>query len=105
MPMTEHRIGNAGGMAGRARAAAEGGEGAHAPRRRAGTQAARAAVGRRSRSEYTFETERGTKTLAELFDGRSQLIVYHFMFGPPYDGGLPGVLVDRGHARTARCRT
>jgi predicted dithiol-disulfide oxidoreductase (DUF899 family) len=31
--------------------------------------------------EYTFETEAGTKTLAELFDGRSQLLVYHFMFG------------------------
>ncbi len=32
--------------------------------------------------DYRFETEDGTKTLAELFDGRSQLIVYHFMFGP-----------------------
>jgi predicted dithiol-disulfide oxidoreductase (DUF899 family) len=38
---------------------------------------------------YTFETERGTKTLAELFDGRSQLLVYHFMFGPPYAAGCP----------------
>jgi predicted dithiol-disulfide oxidoreductase (DUF899 family) len=36
--------------------------------------------------EYTFETEEGTKTLAELFDGRSQLLVYHFMFGPSVDG-------------------
>ena len=36
---------------------------------------------------YTFETERGTKSLAELFDGRSQLLVYHFMFGPPYTAG------------------
>ena len=33
--------------------------------------------------DYRFETEDGTKTLAELFDGRSQLLVYHFMFGPP----------------------
>src|ERR1044071_1669203 len=32
--------------------------------------------------EYLFETEEGTKPLAELFDGRSQLMVYHFMFGP-----------------------
>src|ERR687892_2267338 len=32
--------------------------------------------------DYRFETEGGTKTLAELFDGRSQLVVYHFMFGP-----------------------
>src|SRR5207244_2444075 len=31
--------------------------------------------------DYRFETEAGTKTLAELFDGRSQLLVYHFMFG------------------------
>jgi predicted dithiol-disulfide oxidoreductase (DUF899 family) len=39
--------------------------------------------------EYRFETEAGTKTLAELFDGRSQLLVYHFMFGPPYSAGCP----------------
>ena len=38
---------------------------------------------------YRFETEGGTKTLADLFDGRSQLIVYHFMFGPPYTAGCP----------------
>jgi predicted dithiol-disulfide oxidoreductase (DUF899 family) len=31
--------------------------------------------------EYSFETEEGTRSLAELFDGRSQLLVYHFMFG------------------------
>jgi predicted dithiol-disulfide oxidoreductase (DUF899 family) len=37
--------------------------------------------------EYSFETDEGTKTLAELFDGRSQLIVYHFMFGPKYEAG------------------
>lgn len=44
--------------------------------------------------EYTFETNEGTKTLAELFDGRSQLLVYHFMFGPTVEGwpevGCPG---------------
>jgi len=39
--------------------------------------------------DYRFETEHGTKTLAELFDGRSQLLVYHFMFGPPYEAGCP----------------
>jgi predicted dithiol-disulfide oxidoreductase (DUF899 family) len=38
---------------------------------------------------YRFETEDGTKALADLFDGRSQLIVYHFMFGPPYEAGCP----------------
>jgi predicted dithiol-disulfide oxidoreductase (DUF899 family) len=37
--------------------------------------------------EYRFETESGVRTLAELFDGRSQLIVYHFMFGPHYEAG------------------
>ena len=39
--------------------------------------------------DYTFETEGGTKTLAELFDGSSQLLVYHFMFGPSWTGGCP----------------
>jgi predicted dithiol-disulfide oxidoreductase (DUF899 family) len=37
--------------------------------------------------EYRFETEGGTKSLAELFDGRSQLLIYHFMFGPSYEAG------------------
>ena len=36
---------------------------------------------------YTFETPEGRKTLAELFDGRSQLIVYHFMYGPEWEAG------------------
>jgi predicted dithiol-disulfide oxidoreductase (DUF899 family) len=36
--------------------------------------------------EYRFETDTGTKTLADLFDGRSQLLVYHFMFGPTVEG-------------------
>src|SRR3954447_18779588 len=39
--------------------------------------------------DYRFETSEGTKSLAELFDGRSQLLVYHFMFGPSYDAGCP----------------
>src|SRR3977135_609988 len=39
--------------------------------------------------DYRFETEHGTKTLADLFDGRSQLLVYHFMFGPPWEAGCP----------------
>jgi predicted dithiol-disulfide oxidoreductase (DUF899 family) len=38
---------------------------------------------------YEFETAAGTRTLADLFDSRSQLLVYHFMFGPPYTGGCP----------------
>jgi predicted dithiol-disulfide oxidoreductase (DUF899 family) len=39
--------------------------------------------------EYRFETDDGTRTLAELFDGRSQLLTYHFMFGPDYSAGCP----------------
>src|SRR3954464_8512363 len=37
--------------------------------------------------DYSFETEDGTNSLAELFAGRSQLLIYHFMFGPPYEAG------------------
>ena len=37
--------------------------------------------------EYSFETVAGTKSLADLFAGRSQLLIYHFMFGPPYEAG------------------
>jgi predicted dithiol-disulfide oxidoreductase (DUF899 family) len=41
--------------------------------------------------EYEFETEDGRKTLAELFDGRSQLLAYNIMFGPDYElGACPG---------------
>jgi predicted dithiol-disulfide oxidoreductase (DUF899 family) len=40
--------------------------------------------------EYTFATDEGTKTLAELFDGRSQLLAYNIMFGPSYTGACPG---------------
>src|SRR5437899_7464793 len=43
----------------------------------------------RVEKDYRFETEGGAKTLGELFDGRSQLLVYHFMFGPTYDAGCP----------------
>jgi predicted dithiol-disulfide oxidoreductase (DUF899 family) len=39
--------------------------------------------------EYRFDADDGTRTLAELFDGRSQLLVYHFMFGPTYEAGCP----------------
>jgi len=39
--------------------------------------------------EYRFETAKGERSLAELFEGRSQLIVYHFMFGPDYKAGCP----------------
>src|SRR6266540_2256335 len=39
--------------------------------------------------EYRFDTDDGEKALRELFDGRSQLLVYHFMFGPSYQAGCP----------------
>jgi predicted dithiol-disulfide oxidoreductase (DUF899 family) len=39
---------------------------------------------------YVFDTSKGKKTLSELFDGRSQLIVYHFMLDPGWDSGCPG---------------
>src|SRR3954447_1443273 len=39
--------------------------------------------------DYRFETEAGSASLADLFQGRSQLLVYHFMFGPDYKAGCP----------------
>jgi predicted dithiol-disulfide oxidoreductase (DUF899 family) len=39
---------------------------------------------------YVFDTPEGRRTLGGLFDGRSQLIVYHFMFGPDWTAGCPG---------------
>ena len=57
--------------------------------------------------EYVFDGAGGKKTLPELFDGRSQLIIYHFMFGPDWDAGCPhcshwadsfnGVIVHLNH--------
>src|SRR4030081_498147 len=38
---------------------------------------------------YRFETDKGTAFLADLFGGRSQLLIYHFMFGPEYTAGCP----------------
>ena len=39
--------------------------------------------------EYRFDADDGQRSLAELFDGRSQLLVYHFMYGPTYEAGCP----------------
>ncbi|WP_328766053.1 DUF899 domain-containing protein [Streptomyces sp. NBC_00286] len=58
--------------------------------------------------DYRLDTDEGERTLTELFDGRSQLLVYHFMFGPSYETGCPvnssmvdsfGGLVPHLHAR------
>jgi len=46
---------------------------------------------------YSFETNAGTKTLADLFDGRSQLLVYHFMFGPDDTDGCPSCSLSADH--------
>jgi predicted dithiol-disulfide oxidoreductase (DUF899 family) len=43
----------------------------------------------RIEKEYRFETDEGSASLADLFQGRSQLLVYHFMFGPEYTAGCP----------------
>jgi predicted dithiol-disulfide oxidoreductase (DUF899 family) len=75
-----------------ARAVADGPQGAarareeaHPPQRR--PRAAAAGLPWVSvEKEYSFETDEGTKTLTELFDGRSQLLVYHLMFGPTVEG-------------------
>ena len=40
--------------------------------------------------DYSFQTENGTETLLDLFEGRNQLIVYHFMFAPDWEQGCPG---------------
>ena len=39
---------------------------------------------------YAFDTAAGRKTMADLFDGRSQLMIYHFMLGPQWEAGCPG---------------
>jgi predicted dithiol-disulfide oxidoreductase (DUF899 family) len=43
----------------------------------------------RLEKQYTLQTVDGPKRLPELFDGRSQLLIYHFMFGPSYEAGCP----------------
>jgi predicted dithiol-disulfide oxidoreductase (DUF899 family) len=50
---------------------------------------------------YRFETDEGKGSLADLFRGRSQLLVYHFMFGPDYKAGCPScsAILARGRAR------
>jgi predicted dithiol-disulfide oxidoreductase (DUF899 family) len=64
-------------------AAARGGEGANA----ASEELARRQELRwvRIDKEYRFETDEGSATLADLLRGHSQLVVYHFMFGPEYN--------------------
>ena len=69
-----------------AEALSRAGERFHAAARRAERAAPRAALGSRGQG-YRFEGPGGTETLAELFAGRSQLVVYHFMLGPGWPEG------------------
>ncbi len=51
--------------------------------------------------EYVFETRDGKKTLPDLFKGRSQLVVHHFMLGPGWEAGCPGCSFAADHAEGA----
>ena len=57
---------------------------------------------RRVEQNYTFETGEGRKTLSELFEGRSQLVIYHFMFGPNSKQGCSGCSFVADHMEGAR---
>lgn len=52
--------------------------------------------------DYVFDTPQGRKSLAYLFDGRSQLIVQHFMFTPSWEAGCPGCSFEADHVDGAR---
>jgi predicted dithiol-disulfide oxidoreductase (DUF899 family) len=52
--------------------------------------------------KYVFDGADGAVTLAELFDGRSQLVVYHFMFSPEWEEGCPGCSLVSDHVDGAR---
>jgi predicted dithiol-disulfide oxidoreductase (DUF899 family) len=51
----------------------------------------------RVEENYSFDSPTGKKTLADLFDGKSQLIVYHFMFGPDWKEGCPSCSFNMDH--------
>jgi predicted dithiol-disulfide oxidoreductase (DUF899 family) len=51
----------------------------------------------RVEKDYFFDTEDGPKSLPELFDGRSQLLIYHLMFGPSYEVACPGCTALADH--------
>ena len=50
---------------------------------------------------YVFDSPTGRQTLADLFDGRSQLIIYHFMFGPDWNEGCPSCSFNMDHTDAA----
>lgn len=51
----------------------------------------------RVEKNYVFDSPSGKKTIAELFDGRSQLMIYHFMFGPGWEAGCPSCSIVGDH--------
>ena len=77
-----------GRMACRAPRSSRGRKGIDPKERRTRAAAPGAAVGAVDKA-YRFDTDEGSATLADLFGGRSQLLVYHFMFGPDYTAGCP----------------
>ena len=64
-------------------------EGADAARATSWRGSGRRCPGSASTRTYRFDTDDGSASLADLFQGRSQLLVYHFMFGPDYKAGCP----------------
>jgi predicted dithiol-disulfide oxidoreductase (DUF899 family) len=85
--MTTHRTGTRKEWLAATARAARGGEGAHAAQRRAGAAAAGAAVGA-DRQGVPLRDRRGERLAGGPLPGRSQLLVYHFMFGPDYTAGV-----------------
>ena len=53
--------------------------------------------------EYRFDTDEGKASLKDLFRGRSQLLVYHFMFGPDYTAGCPACSAIASTTGSPRC--
>src|ERR1700738_3476736 len=59
--------------------------------------ARRAVAGRKCETTYVFDSENGPVSLSGLFAGRSQLLVYHFMFGPDWEAGCESCSFWAGH--------
>src|SRR5215475_7752059 len=54
-------------------------------------------LNRKVEKNYAFDSPTGTKRLADLFAGKRQLIVYHFMFGPDWQEGCPSCSLNMDH--------
>ena len=57
----------------------------------------------RVEKQYRFDTDEGSASLADLFRGRSQLLVYHFMFGPDWIAGCPPARPSQMVSTVSRC--